>query len=495
MRTTGKSRNKTWIFGGMLALVLTFMMVLFCDGTGIISRAAGQAKVIKESVNIRKEASASSDKVGSAVNGDVFTVNSEVQGGDGYVWYQVSGNGVNGYIRANLMEKVGNDTTAPAVTPSINPSVEVTNVEPVKGKVAGNSQVRVRADVTTANDSNIITRVGGGTEVTVKGKAVAPDGKDWYLIIFYGSDGKTIEGFIRHDYVELSGALVPATPVDPPVEGDEPSDPVVDDPVVEEPKEYDTQEGDDGVWYLLDYTKGEKWDIVKLFDEQKTNVADLIDAKSAVKAQKIVIVILVILLIAAVAFAALLYFKIRDISDDAYFAAVEKETIRERNAMKEKDPRAPAPGRKVMQTVGTGAPRTNAQPGQARPGQPTGTKPAAQNPAGTRPATQNPAVRGTAGAARPANAQGRPVQNAGQPRPQMANPAGQAQPRPAQPGQVRPGQPAGQQRPAAPAQPKAPAPAKTPAQPTASAQPAKKRNFIDDDEFEFEFLNWDGDEK
>ncbi len=501
MRTTGKGCNKTWIFSGMLALVLAVMMILFCDGTSFISNAAGQAKVIKDSVNIRKEASTASDKVGSAKNGEVFTINSEVQGGDGYVWYQISGNGISGYIRGNLMEKISSTTDTPTVAPTLNPTVEVTDVEPVGGKVSGSSSaIRVRADASTTDDSNIITRVNSGKDVTVKGYATGKDGNQWYLVMFYGDNGNVVEGFISAGYVTLSGQLVPAKPATPPEDVDTPSDPVVDTPEPEEPKIYDTEEGDDGVWYLLDYTKGEKWDIVKLFDEQKANVSDLIEAKSAVKTQKIIIVILVILLIAAVVLAALLYFKIRDITDDAYFTAVEKETIRERNALKEKDPRAPAPaGRKVMQTVGADGTKVSRQP----EGHPAGVKPAQGTP-GSRLVSQNPAGRSATGAVRPANPQGRP----GQSRPQNGvNPSGSVQGRGAAPSQARPaagvqGRPIQNPRPAGAPQPGAasapgqqrPA-ASAPTTAKAPAQNVKKRNFIDDDEFEFEFLNWDGDEK
>lgn len=498
MRNTNRVRKETWIWYSAVALVLAVMMMVFCNGLSFISSAA-EGKVTGNSVRIRKEASTSSDVVGSASSGETLSINSEVQGSDGKIWYQITKDGVTGYIRSDLMQKT--ESTGGDTTLTVNPSVTVTNVNPVEGTITGGSQVRVRTDASTES-GGIITYVGNGTKVTVKGQANGTDGKVWYLVIFNGSNG-TVEGFIRSDYVNVSGELTPVDTSTPP-EGEGPTtQPPVEPEQPEQKKQYDTRLSDDGIWYLQDYTKdpGEEWDIVKLIGEYKANAAELISEKGTVKTQKIVIIILVVFLIGAVLIATLLYFKVKDVTDEAYFAAVEKETLRERNAMKAKDPRAPVnSGRKVMQTVGIDSTRTTRQP-DARS---TGSKPVSQNPAG----------KSQAGAVRPANSQGRPVQTAGQPVRQAASAQTGGQTKPAAGVTGRPAQKPGQadvaqQRPVQTGQNKTAASAsqvRPSGQPAAQSVPQpkqaakadqnwKKNINDDDDEFEFEFLNWDGEEK
>ncbi len=496
MRNTNRVRKDTWIWYSAAALVLAVVMMLFCNGLSIISNAA-EGKVTGSSVRIRKEASTSSDVVGSATGGETLTINSEVQGSDGKIWYQINKGGVIGYIRSDYVQKT--ESTGGDTTLTVNPSVAVNDVNPVEGTITNGAQVRVRTDASTES-GKIITSVSNGTKVTVKGQANGTDGKVWYLVIFSGSNG-TVEGFVRSDYVKVSGEITPVETVTPP-EGEQP--PTEQQPIEpqkpEEKKLYDTRLGDDEIWYLQDYSKtpGEEWDIAKLLEDYKANAKELISEKSAVKTQKIVIIILVVFLIGAVLIATLLYFKIKDVTDDAYIAAIEKEALRERNAMKAKDPRAPVNnGRKVMQTVGTDGSRTVRQPDG--------------RPAVSKPVTQNPAGRSQAGTVKPANGQARPAQNAGQPVRQPAGNQGRPvqkpgqseapQQRPAQSGQGKTAAPtSGQSRPAA--QPESqkrptgqPAPMQKQAVSTKSDQNWKKNISDDDDEFEFEFLNWDGEEE
>ena len=210
--------------------------------------------------------------------------------------------------------------------------------------------------------------------------------------------------------------------------------------------------------------------------------------------------------------ATLLFFKVKDISDEAYFTAVEKETIRERNAMRANDSRASGSSR--MQTIS-----------RQSDGHTLNSRPVTQGQAGNRPLSQNPAAKNASTAAKP-NGQGRPVQNPAQVSNQTMQ-AGAPQSRPAQPTaqtrqttvsqgkpvqnsaqtsavQSKPAQ-AGQSKAQAPATPQAKATAQSTVQnpagqqkkPTAPAveQNWKKKISDEDDEFEFEFLNWDGEEK
>ena len=507
----------------------------------MVADAAGQGTVTASSANIRKEASTTSEAVGSVQSGNTVTINSEVQGSDGKTWYQVTtSGGVSGYIRSDLVQKSSDGGSTGAT--GINPTVEVTQVQPTGASITGGENVRVRPDASTSG--NFITTVSNGTAVTVKGKATGTDGYVWYLVTF-NANNTEVEGFVRSDFVNVSGELVPAdttTPVEDEGEGEstETQEPVQD---TTEQKLYDTKIKDDGTWVLLDYTKGQEWNLVELLDSYQKNGAELIEAKKDIKTQKIIIIILVIVVVGAVLAATMLYFKVKDISDEAYFAAVEKETIRERNAMKGqqgKDPRAP--GRKVMQTVGTDGSRTVDSRSAAKPqGNSSVQNQAAKNQtvrtqAGGQarqvvPPTVNGRAAQSSGQAKPAQTgvQNRPAQAGTQSRPVQQS----AQSRPVQQStQSRPVQQSAQGRNVQPtAQSKPVSQGNTQANPTAqttankpagvnsqpvnagtstqntaqnqaqtkqfrSTAPVRSKNVMDeDDEFEFEFLNWDGEDK
>ena len=464
-----KLTRKVQLVLGTFVLVLT--LVLCVEGFSMVSNAETQAKVTASSAKVRKEASTSSDTVGSAAKDTVVTVVGETQGADGYVWYQVVVDGnISGYIRSDLVALAETE-------------ISVEKLNPVGGTVKGSTSVRVRQNAST--NSAIVENVASGTALTVTGRANGSDGKIWYQVSFI-ANGAEVNGFIRSDYVDVSGELTPytETPVTPPTEEpgttDTPDPGTTETPDVVEPqpvKKYETVLRDD-IWYVMDTDTNEGWDIVKLQETAKNNADAYTESAKKVKSQKVVIIILVFLLIAAAGGIAFLIYKIKDMMDSAYFNEVEAETLRRRNAQ------AAQGQKKVMHTVGeekkpgTPGPRPQGQrpagaPGGARPaGAPGGARPAGA-PAGTRPA-------GAPGGARPAGApQGqRPAGAPGGARPTSA-PAG-ARPAGA-PGGARPASASGEQA------------AKNPAQ----GQNWQSKNFMadDDDEFEFEFLSYDNDDE
>ena len=279
-------------------------------------------------------------------------------------------------------------------------------MEPLSATVTGGQSVRVRSNASTT--SQIVTTAENGMALTVTGQATGTDGKTWYQISFI-SNSVEVTGFIRSDYVALSGEL------QAPVE----EQPVEEQPTDEQPaedtqttsKDWDTQmQGD--AWYLLDMAGQKQYKIEDLFNSlnQITEInAQYETNQKKISSQKAVIIILVILLVAAVAAVTLLIFKIKDMNDASYFSGVEEETARRRRV---------------------------------------------DRPQGGRPQNGRPAPQG----GRPTAPQSeRPAQQAGRPVARPTKPVPQSE------GNQNPGW--------------------------------KSKNFMsDDDEFEFEFLNWDGDE-
>ncbi|MDE6015897.1 MAG: SH3 domain-containing protein [Acetatifactor sp.] len=527
------------VMAGTLLLFAALAVGLSADAFSIVSHAESAGKVTASSANIRKEPSTSSETLASTSQGAALNVKGQTTGSDGYTWYQVSDGSVTGYIRSDLMEITDGSTPSTIVTPTSpsttstpttstpdEPLVDVTDVEPVSGSVSGGSQVRVRQNASTT--SRIVSTARSGLAVTVTGTATGTDGEQWRRVSFI-SGSSEVTGFIRADYVTVSGDLVPvgAGGTEQPEGGQEPSV----EPEPEEVKDWDTYyEGEK--WHLLDNTTGNTWDIAQIFSINVENANTLKAMLNKNRTQQIIIIILVILLMVMAIGISFLIFKLKDMTDSAYFNEVERETVRRRTADRpaERTAGRTQGGQRVMQTMGERRPSGQGQAGQrpagsqaARPGgstqRPAGQRPTEQRAAGTQTARPGGSMQRPAGQ-RPAGSQtGRPGDSTQ--RPVSQRPAGSQTGRPDDSAQRPVGQrPAEQrstdQRPAG-AQP-AQRPAnrqsdyasdydynsdyeqEAPVQEAAPAQPQKKtgwkaKNFINDDEFEFQFLDWEDDQK
>ena len=520
-------RIRNGLLTGMIALVLG--LGIFGWGftqASLVSHAESQAKVTApKGANIRKEASTSSEKAGGAENGEVLTVISQVQGGDGNTWYQVKKGDITGYIRSDLVEVTeggapaeggeggnGEGSAAPA---------DVMAVNPVNATVSGESgKVRDSA----SSEGQIIAEVPAETMLTVTGQATDADGRTWYQVSYLSGETQ-VEGFIRYDYVTLAGELTPLTETP-----STPEEPAATEEPQPESKPYDTLQ-QDGAWLLVDYTGTEPkaYSIDKLFQSVEDNAAHATESDKTVKNQKIIIIILVFLLVAAAAGIAFLVFKVRDMMDSAYFNEVEKETMRKKNSSRdgqrsgrtagqERPAGARTSGYSQGQRGNSQGERTESQ-GQRPAGSRQGTRPSGtsqgQRPAGSgqsaRPvgASQSQRPAGSGQSTRPSGAsQGqRPVRTMQEPRPIGADgprPMGTSQGSAAgaqgrgqagaQPGARRPsGTAQGTGRTAEPAR-SVPQNSRPVRPASANPQKSQPRNFMaedDDNDFEHEFLNYD----
>lgn len=464
MKREKKIQWRKRLLSGVLALGMVLMLALTVDSLGMISRADGQVRVIVNSgARIRAEANTSSAQVGSVAYGTTLSVISQVQGSDGKTWYQVQVNAdTRGYIRGDLVEQVSGGTTAtnpPAATNTPEPPVEVTEVNPVSATVEGGTTIRVRSNA--SNNAESLATVSSGLAVTVIGQAHDAEGKLWYKVNFIHSDAQ-INGFIRSDFVKLAGELTPVTPAG----SDTPAPPVTTAPpdTSAEQKEYDTILAKNGWMLYRTADPNNGWVIKDLLDGGELG--------KTVKAQKIAIIILVILLVGVIAGASYLIFKLKDMADSAYFNQVESETLRKRSAATTQ-----GGSQRVMHTVGTDKSTASRPAGSQGQQRPAGSQ--SQRPAGSQ-SQQRPA--GSQGQQRPAGSQGqqRPVSQ-GQQRPvgsQGQNPAAGAQ----------------GQKPAGSSRTDAAKPQQKEAQPT---QGWKSKNFMadEDDEFEFSYLNVDNNDE
>ncbi len=493
MRTKKQVAGKALL--GMLSVVLVLTFGLLLDGFASVAHAA-EGKITSASVNVRKEATTTSDVVASVKRNEVVTVNGQVTAADGKIWYKVEIDGKNGYIRSDLMSVSEGDV--PETTP--DPTADVTAVNPVSAKVTGGQLIRVRSDASTT--SRIVTTVENGKELTITGQATGADSKTWYQIEFT-KDGSTVTGFIREDFVNPSERIIPVTENTTP-EVQDPvvtPDPEVQEPVINTTKDWDTSL-QDGVWYVIDNVNEKQYEITDMLQAAKTNADLFYQSQDTVKTQKIWLIILVILVLGCIGGIAYLVYRMQDENQDAFIRTVEKDTLNRRSAAPSKQrinqsvgpdrtarptghPGTKPAGQSGARPNGQPAPRPNGQPGTRPNGQPA-SKPSGQP--GARPSGQ-PAPRpsGQPGARPNGQPASKPSDQPG------ARPNGQPAPRPSgQPGARPSGQPA-------------PRPAGQPAPKPADAQNApkntgegnwKSKNFMtDEDEFEFDFLNWDGSEE
>lgn len=467
MRETGKTRIQLKAMAMAAAAVITAVLMF---GLMTIVSHAEEVTVTASSVKIRASADVNSGMIGGAMAGEKLQVTGEVTGADSYTWYQVTGEFENGattgYVRSDCVSKTGSTgTTTPAAptttnptTPATTPSTDVSAVQPVTAKVTG-EQVRVRSNASTSG--SIVSTVRRDVVLTVTGTAQDSANKTWYQVSFTDSNGQ-VTGFIREDFVSLEGELTP--PVTDPVEPEVPTDPV--DPVEPDPtpapvqKDYDTQyyepgEDEVGGWYLLDYSSGQRYLITSLFETTKQNKTLYEEGQAQLKTMRIIMIILVVAVILLALTATLLFFKIRDMMDAAYFEEVEKETIRTRQGQR-------SGGKASMPTVGASGNRSSA----ARPaGQKTSAGQSQQRPAGSS---------------------------------QQKTSGGQSQQKPGSAGQKPRPAGNGQQRPAGSSQQRSQTRGTQQERPVSREQQNASRqakNFMaDDDEFDFEYLNWDGEE-
>lgn len=456
-----KVNDLRWkLFGYASAVVM--MVVIFAMCT--LNVFAAEGKVTASAAKIRKDASTSSEAVGSATNGQTFTITGEKTGTDGKVWYQITFDGnKTGYIRSDLMTKI-EDTGNAGITA---PTVQVEKVQPVSAKITGNT-VRVRSDANT--EGSIVANVAKDSVVTITGQAKDSQNKTWYQVSFSNDSGEVI-GFIREDFLTVNGNISPVVDT-PPVEEIPPVDdnPIVEPEATNPPvitEKYYVKEKD-GEWFLVDKDAGIQYEAESLINAAVKNPEVIAEQTAKIKSQKGWIVILAFLVAVLGIVATLLFFKVREVMDDAYFAAVEKETIRQRQGQKANNPSAA--NKSVMHTVGGNGNKSGSAQKTGAP-RPANTRPAGQQ---ARPAGQQP---------RPTGQQQRPAGTGTPQTVKVSDPAETRAPKPVTP----------QQKPVTPQnKPAQQKPVENP-----NKQTWQSKNFAaeEDDEFEFEFLNWDGNDE
>jgi len=207
----GKIRKRA----AYIVAAAAFMLCMLCmEENTIVSRADMQITVTDDA-NVRSEASTSSSIVGKASNGSTLSAAGTVTGEDGMDWYQVTVNGNTGYIRSDLAE-VSESSDGGDGEGSEEGSSEGFG-EITSGTIISTENANVRSGPSSSDTP--ITTVKSGTVVPITGQATDSEGKTWYEVEVDGSTG-----YILSDLIDPIYGGGEAEGGDEPAEGEMPED-------------------------------------------------------------------------------------------------------------------------------------------------------------------------------------------------------------------------------------------------------------------------------
>lgn len=313
---------------GLIAVV-GIISALWCQS--VVSLADSNGTVIAGSANIREKADASSEVVGSAARGNTVSIINEVQDSSGTLWYEVYVNAnKTGYIRSDLVEKQGGNsgnsqnTAAQPESGASGASVGPETILDAQYAVVTAETIMVRTAPST--NEAVVDRLGRNTQVVVSGETQGNDGKKWYYVTFTGTGDAERNGFIRSDLLSLGDMVPVPEEVEPEPQEPEPEPEVI----VNSDYKVTYEQNADGSseWYLYDYTVGEKPDKYRLEQlMEATRVRsenDAADAKTLVR-QRVAIVILIILVVLLIVAVVIMALKLRDVYYEDYEDEDEEE--------------------------------------------------------------------------------------------------------------------------------------------------------------------------
>ncbi len=304
--------RKLWI---KTAVSMALAAVLFVGTPGMTAFAEGTATVIANSANVRQNADSTSTVVGSVKKDQVLNIQSEATDGSGMVWYQVTVDGATGYIRSDLVNMDGSSAAAATDTnTSTNTEVASTTdvtAMPAQGATVTTNDVRVRSSASTSG--SVVTTVANGTAVTVNGQATDSSGKVWYQVSFI-SNGSEVTGFIRYDFIELGEVIATEeeTPEEEPSQETEVTEPDVPTPDVDYALEYTTNPDGEYEWYLNDYTNSRRQKLNDLLSAQEQGNAGMDTLEATITKQKTILIVLAVVVILLAILSTVLGFKLHE---------------------------------------------------------------------------------------------------------------------------------------------------------------------------------------
>lgn len=247
------------------AAALAVMAVLFY--VSAFDAMAATGKVTADTAKIRAQASTDSEVVGSVAKGQQIDILDAVKDGGGTVWYKVSVTGGGyGYIRSDLVESSENIEASSATQQSSQTSEQTeqppetvpTSIGEQAAVISTEGSAKIRSGASTKH--SVVTSLPKGTAITLIGEANDSAGNKWYQLTC-SYNGKTVEGYVRSDLISIGAAPAEGTgnsdegAEGEPAEGENPEEGLEGDGgEAEEPEDYSEPEHRD---YEVVYTQNE----------------------------------------------------------------------------------------------------------------------------------------------------------------------------------------------------------------------------------------------
>ena len=328
---------------------------VFC--LSALSCYAAEGKVTAETAKIRAQTSTDSEVVGSTQRGKTIDILEAVKDSSGAVWYKVSVSGGGyGYIRSDLVEtsatieptsqsssSQSNSASAPADTTP-------TSIGEQPATITSNKNANIRSGASTQHST--VATLPNGTAVTLIGEANDSSGNKWYQISCTYND-KTVEGYVRSDLIALGGGGAEAGGDQ--TEGENPEGAEGENPEMQENPEGENPEGTEGgepeqpaesapeehndyeVVYAQNETGEYEYYLYNNIDQTRLKLNELLSniglanennqkLQDQIDKSKIIIIILAVVIVILFIVVTVLLFKIRGLYyDDEYDEEEEEE--------------------------------------------------------------------------------------------------------------------------------------------------------------------------
>ena len=170
------------------------------------------------------------------------------------------------------------------------------------------SSVNIRSEASTS--ASLAGKATSGQELTVTGETQGSDGKTWYAVTF-----DNVSGYIRSDLVEAHVSEATAEPaVDESQETEEP------EPIVDNSADYSVAFEDDGsgssAWYLHDNTMGTRYQVSDLLNAEETNKNNQATIDQTAKSMRFVVILMAFVIVVLIIVVTILIIKVRSTYED-----------------------------------------------------------------------------------------------------------------------------------------------------------------------------------
>ena len=172
------------------------------------------------------------------------------------------------------------------------------------------SSVNIRSEASTS--ASVAGKATSGQELTVTGETQGSDGKTWYAVTF-----DNVSGYIRSDLVEAHVSEATAEPaVDETQETEEPEE----EPIVDNSADYSVAFEDDGsgssAWYLHDNTMGTRYQVSDLLNAEETNKNNQATIDQTAKSMRFVVILMAFVIVVLIIVVTILIIKVRSTYED-----------------------------------------------------------------------------------------------------------------------------------------------------------------------------------